>query len=50
MIEAMTRAVRDLPSGTPAQKEARTRQLVYFTLGFEPRDGLEYMLATLSFI
>ena len=49
MIEAVTRAVCDRPKDTQAQKEARTRQLVYFTLGFEPRDGLEYMLATLSF-
>jgi hypothetical protein len=49
MIEAVTRAVCDRPKDTQAQKEARTRQLVYCTLGFEPRDGLEYMLATLSF-
>jgi hypothetical protein len=49
MIEAVTRAVCDRPRETYDQHKSRTRQLVHFTLGFEPRDGLEYMLSTLSF-
>ncbi len=41
------RALCDRPDETPAQRASRTRQMVHTALGFEPRDGLEYMLATL---
>ena len=41
------RALCDRPGESPAQRDSRTSQLVHMTLGFEPRDGLEYMLATM---
>lgn len=49
MLQLVARAVCDRPGETPAQGESRTRQMVLTTLGFDPRDGLEYMLATIAF-
>ena len=49
MLQVVARAVCDRPADNPAQSESRTRQMVLATLGFDPRDGLEYMLATLAF-
>jgi hypothetical protein len=46
MLQIVARAICDRPGDTAAQREGRTRQMVYSVLGFEPRDGLEYMLAT----
>ncbi len=37
----------DRPGETPAQGAARTKRMVHTVLGLEPRDGLEYMIATL---
>jgi hypothetical protein len=49
LLQIVARALCDLPDETAAQREGRVRQLVHTTLGFEPRDGLEYMLSTLVF-
>jgi hypothetical protein len=49
MLQIAARAICDRPSDSPAQRESRTRQMVYSTVGMQPRDGLEYMLATLVF-
>ncbi len=49
MLQVVARAICDRPGDNPSQRESRTRQMVHTTLGFEPRDGLEYMLSTLVF-
>ena len=49
MLQLVARNICDIPGDNAAQRDSRTRQMVYTTLGFEPRDGLEYMLASLSF-
>jgi hypothetical protein len=47
MLQVVARAICDRPGDNPAQRESRTRQMVYSTMGFQPRDGLEYMLSTM---
>jgi hypothetical protein len=47
MLQVVTRAICDRPGDNPAQRDSRTRQMIYTTMGFEPRDGLEYMLTTM---
>jgi hypothetical protein len=47
MLQVVARAICDRRGDNPAQRESRTRQMVYSTMGFQPRDGLEYMLATM---
>ena len=47
ILATATRALCDRPGETKTQSAARTTQLVHATMGFEPRDALEYMLATL---
>ena len=47
LLAFATRAICDRRGETSEQGASRTRQLVHTALGFEPRDGLEYMLATL---
>jgi hypothetical protein len=47
MLQIVARALCDRPEETPAQRASRTRQMVHSPLGFQPRDGLEYMLSTL---
>ena len=47
IFQATARAICDRPDETPDQRDSRTRQLVYTTLSLAPRDGLEFMLATL---
>jgi hypothetical protein len=47
MLQVVARAICDRPGDNPAQRASRTRQMVYSTMGFQPRDGLEYMLATM---
>ena len=49
MLELVARALCDLPGDKPVQREARARQMIHSTMGFEPRDGLEYMLSTLVY-
>src|SRR6202795_5191149 len=49
MLQVVTRAICDRPGDTSAQRDSRTRQMVHSVLGFEPRDGLEYMLSTVAF-
>ena len=49
MLQVVARAMCDRPADSAAQRESRTRQMVHSTLGFEPRDGLEYMLSTIAF-
>ena len=44
-----TRALCDHPGEARPDAEARTRQMVHTALGFEPRDGLEFMLSTLVY-
>jgi hypothetical protein len=48
MLQVVARAICDRPGETAVQRESRARQLVHCTLGFEPRDGLEYMLASMT--
>jgi hypothetical protein len=47
MLQVAARAICDRPGDKPFLRESRTRQMVYSVLGFEPRDGQEYMLATM---
>ncbi len=49
MLQVVTRAICDRPGDNSDQRESRTRQMVHSVLGFEPRDGLEYMLSTIAF-
>jgi hypothetical protein len=49
MLQVVTRAICDRPGDNSNQRESRTRQMVHSVLGFEPRDGLEYMLSTVAF-
>jgi hypothetical protein len=49
MLQVVARSICDRPGDNAAQRESRTRQMVHSTLGFEPRDGLEFMLSTLVF-
>lgn len=49
MLQTATRALCDRPADSAEQRDSLTRQLIYSTLGFEPRDGLEYMIASLVF-
>jgi hypothetical protein len=46
-LQVAARAICDRPADSPAQRESRTRQMVYSTMAFEPRDGLEYMLSVM---
>jgi hypothetical protein len=48
MLQLVGRAICDRPGETAAQREGRTNQMVHSTLGFAPRDGLEFMLAGLA--
>jgi hypothetical protein len=47
MLQIAARAICDRPGDSPAQRDSRTRQMVHATMGFEPRDGLEYMLTAM---
>src|SRR5271165_4106012 len=49
MLQIVARALCDRPGDSSAQRESRTSQMVHSVLGFEPRDGLEYILATITF-
>jgi hypothetical protein len=49
LLQIVTRAICDRPADSGPQRESRTRQMIHSVLGFEPRDGLEYMLATIAF-
>lgn len=49
LLQLTARAICDRLGETRSQGEGRTRQLVHTTLGFEPRDGLEYILAMMVF-
>jgi hypothetical protein len=49
MIQDAMRAICVRPGEDPVRCESRVRQLAFTTIGFEPRDGLEHILATLSF-
>jgi hypothetical protein len=49
MLQVVARALCDQPGDNAGQRDSRTRQMVYATMGFEPRDGLEYMLSTMVF-
>jgi hypothetical protein len=49
MLQVASRALCDRPGDSPEQRDALTRQLVHATFGLEPRDGLEYMMATMVF-
>src|ERR1017187_4451036 len=49
MLQVVTRAICDRPGDNSDQRESRPRQMVHSVLGFEPRDGLEYMLSTIAF-
>jgi hypothetical protein len=49
ILQGATRAICDRPGDTAEQRESLTRQMIHCTMGFEPRDGLEYMIATTVF-
>jgi hypothetical protein len=49
MLQVAGRSLCDRAGESPAQGQSRTRQMVLSVLGSEPRDGLEFMLATLAF-
>ena len=47
LLRVVSHALCERPGDTTPQREARVQNLTHATLGFEPRDGLEYMLSTL---
>ena len=49
LLQLAARAICVRPGETASQGAARTRQLTHTAMGFEPRDGLEYILAILVF-
>ena len=49
MLQVLAQSLCARPGDRPAVRESRTRQMVHSVLGFEPRDGLEYMLSGLVF-
>jgi hypothetical protein len=49
MLQLVARALCARPAETVAQGASRTRQMVHSTMGFEPRDGIEYMFSTLVY-
>jgi hypothetical protein len=49
LLQVAARSVCDRPGESPEQCASRTAQLVHASLGFLPRDGLDYILATLVF-
>jgi hypothetical protein len=49
MLQLVARAICDRPGENAAQCEGRTNHMVYSTLSFAPRDGLELMLASIAF-
>ena len=49
MLQVLAQSLCARPGDRAATREARTRQMVHTVLGFEPRDGLEYMLSGLAF-
>ena len=49
LLQLAARAICVRPGETASQGGARTRQLTHTAMGFEPRDGLEYILAVLVF-
>ena len=48
LFQDMARALCDRPEETPAQRESRTTATIRLILGFEPRDGVEFMLTTMA--
>ena len=48
LFQDMARALCDRPEETPAQREVRTTATVRLVLGFEPRDGVEFMFSTVA--
>jgi hypothetical protein len=49
MLQVAAVAICDRPGENVVQRDFRTSQMVHFAMGFEPRDGVEYMLASLSY-
>src|SRR5258708_38288997 len=49
MLQVVARAICNRPGDSSTQRDSRPRQMVHSVLGFEPRDGLEYMLSTIAF-
>ncbi len=49
ILALATKALCDRPGESPDQAAAHTRAMVHTAMGFEPRDGLEYLLATLVY-
>jgi hypothetical protein len=47
MLQVAARAICHRPGDTAKQRDSRTRQMVYSIIGFEPRDAMEYMTATM---
>ena len=47
MLQIVARSICDRPADNPAQRNSRTRQMIFSTMGLEPRDGLEFMLTTM---
>jgi hypothetical protein len=48
MLQIVARAMCDRPGDSSALRDSRTSQMVHSVLGFEPRDGLEYMLSSIA--
>jgi hypothetical protein len=46
-MQSVAESLCGRPGETEARRASRTRDLVHNTMGFRPRDGLEYMLSTL---
>jgi hypothetical protein len=48
MLQSIVEAICDRPEETAARRDARSRDVVYSVLGFEPRDAVEIMLAGMA--
>lgn len=48
LFRDVARSLCERPADTIAEKEVRIQRMVHTALGFQPRDGMEYMLTTMT--
>lgn len=48
LFRDVARSLCERPADTIAEKEMRIQRMVHTALGFQPRDGMEYMLTTMT--
>lgn len=48
LFRDVARSLCERPADTTAEREVRIQRMVHTALGFQPRDGMEYMLTTMT--